>query len=199
MLRHLILLCGLLIAACSPAPTPTPIPPTPTPTGTTAAVEGGLFESLIDDAGMLDERPAWHDINLTDVRTGASFTLANYAGRTLYLQPMSAGCAECFVLQTQVQEARNRLNPDQYIFISVSVDPATTLVDFANARGFDWIFISAGSDFYAGLVETFGASVTDLSGAPHFVISPTGAVSNLSTGQHSADQLIGELTAASGA
>jgi peroxiredoxin len=192
MQRIFIIAALLLIAACAPAPAVTPIPPT-------AEGGGGLLEALVSATALPDERPAWQHIALTEARTGAAFTLANYAGRTIYVQPMSVGCGECFVQQEQVRAAKARLNADHYVFISVSAEPAAELTAFADQRNFDWLFASAPLDFFAGLVTTYGDGVTVLANAPHFVISPLGAVSTLATGQRSADQLIAELTAASGA
>lgn len=192
-LWFLTLCFALGMTACAPA-SPS-VPPTPAP----VEESSGLLEALMSDAAPPDERPAWQGVALTDARTGSAFSLTNYAGRTIYVQPMAVGCGECFAQMSAVREAKARLNPDEYAFIAVSAEPAADLNAFAQERGFDWVFASAPSEFFAGLTETFGAGVTTLTDAPHFIISPTGAISTLSTGQDSADQLIAALTAASGA
>lgn len=193
MLRAWLLLCFLLIAACAPPPTATPPPPEPTEEAS------GLLAALVGDAPLPDERPAWQHIALIDARAGTEFSLASYAGRTVYVQPIAVGCGECFALQEQVSAARARLNPEQYVFISVSSEPAAALSAYADERGFAWQFAAAPIEFFTGLAETYGDTVTRFTAAPHFVISPLGAVSGLTLGWRSADQLIAELTAASGA
>ncbi len=197
MKRMLILLGLALLAACAPAPTATPIPPTVTNAPLDAS--SGALEALLGSGVPPDERPAWHSLPLTDVLTGTAFTLTSYAGKTIYVQPIAVGCAECLGQLEQVRAAKQRLMPDQYVFIALSADPADVLSAYATEHGFDWLFVSASPDLFADLLATYGADVTSLTNTPHFIISPLGAISNLSTGQHSGDQLIAELTAAAGA
>ena len=196
MKRSLLVLCLLLLAACSSAPSTTPLPPTDIPA---EEASSGALEALLDSGVPPDERPAWHATPLTEVITGSTFTLAEYAGKTIYVQPITAGCAECLLQQMEVQNAKERLNPEQYVFITVSADPTDMLRNYATRYSFDWLFATATPAFFAALMTTFGTEVTTLTDTPHFIISPLGATSTLSTGQQTTDQLIAQLTAAAGA
>src|SRR5215475_4612241 len=42
-----------------------------------------------------NERSAWHALPLVNARTGQAFTLADFAGKTVYVEPMATWCTNC--------------------------------------------------------------------------------------------------------
>lgn len=81
----LALLTLVILAACggsasTPAPTPTQPAAPPTPESTPAAA---------DNAAAAYNGPDWTRIALTDARTGSTFTLADFAGKTVFVHPMA--------------------------------------------------------------------------------------------------------------
>lgn len=190
----------LLAAACSPAATTPPVlPPTEAPAAAQATEDASLLADVLS-AGV--ERPAWQTTALVNATTGDTFTLADFAGKTVYVEPMATWCTNCKAQQGQVRTVREQLGEENYVYISLSVEPNDTtegLAAYLVRENFPWTFAIAPTEMIASLVEQFGRSVTTPPSTPHFVISPDGAVSQLMTGQHSADELVAILTAAAGA
>ena len=142
----------------------------------------------------------WASLQLVDARTGASFTLADYAGRTVFVEPMATWCSNCRAQQRQVAQAIPELDADSFVFISLSVEgnlPNASLAEYADQNAFDWLFVVATPELTEALIAQFGRSVVNPPATPHFTIAPDGRVSALSTGSHSAQQLIAELLSVS--
>ena len=142
----------------------------------------------------------WASLQLVDARTGASFTLADYAGRTVFVEPMATWCSNCRAQQRQVAQAIPELDADSFVFISLSVEgnlPNASLAEYADQNAFDWLFVVATPELTEALITQFGRSVVNPPATPHFTIAPDGRVSALSTGSHSAQQLIAELLSVS--
>lgn len=190
-------LVWLMSAACSPAA----LPPTAEPT-TAPNSDIGQPSLLADVLSAGADRPAWQSTALTNAESGAAFTLADFPEKTVFVELIAAGCSECRAQQAQVRAAREQLGDEQYVFISLSVEPSDTaaaLADYKSRENFPWVFALAPAGMVSALVEQFGSTVTDLPSTPHFVISPSGAISPLMTGARTSDQLIAELTTAAGA
>lgn len=198
----LLLVLAPLLAACSgeTLPAPTLIPEAvPTPAGTDTEIGGGALAAVVQGGALPDERPAWQSAALTDARSGQTFNLLAFGGKTIYVQPFAVGCAACLPQLDAINQAYSRVDPANYAFVVVSADAPEALAAFASERGYAWTFATAGVDFFAGITVTFGAGITALETVPRFLISPTGAISTLSTGSITADDLIAQLAAASGA
>ncbi|MBI1259191.1 MAG: hypothetical protein GC204_17105 [Chloroflexi bacterium] len=197
-----------VIAACSPAETAAPtlgatnLVPTAT-TMTESAQTTDSAPSLLEAVARAGaDRPTWMSTVLTNAETGATFTLADFPEKTVYVEMMATWCTNCRQQQGFVRDILPKMNADQYVFISLSVEPKDTTEGLKQYRvqyNYPWTFAVVPPDMLAQLVEQFGQSVTNPTATPHLVIAPSGSVSQLSTGIHSADQLTAELTAASGA
>jgi thiol-disulfide isomerase/thioredoxin len=148
------------------------------------------------------ERPAWHALPLVDARTGATFTLADLAGKTVYVEPMATWCTNC---RQQMGVIRDQLvgqvDPAQVAFVGLSVEttlPPERLAAYVDTHAFGWTFAVMTPELLQELRDTFGLTVANPPAIPHFVIGPDGTTSGLSTGFHSVDRLLEELTAAGG-
>lgn len=88
MKRLVTVLAGMVavLAACAPAPAPTAPPPTATLLPPTA---GAAAPTALAATTAVAMRPAWQTALLRDARTGETFTLADFAGRTVYVHPMA--------------------------------------------------------------------------------------------------------------
>ncbi len=157
---------------------------------------------LADVVAVAADRPAWQTVPLTDAAGGAAFTLADFPEQTVWVQLISVSCANCLAQQAQLRAAREQLGEDQYRYISLSIEASDTpemLSAYAARENFPWVFALAPASMVSQLVAHFGQAVTDSAATPHFIISPSGAVSQLVTGMKTAEQLVAELTAAAGA
>lgn len=140
--------------------------------------------------------PEWTTIPLMNARTGETFTLADFAGKTVFVEPMATWCPNCRTQQGFVSQAMASLNSDDFVFISLSVGENVSnevLAGYADRNSFPQIFVVADTEISNALVEQFGFSIMSPPSTPHFTISPTGTISNLVTGSHRPEMLIDEV------
>ena len=146
------------------------------------------------------ERPAWHSLSLTDARTGQAFTLADFAGKTVYVESMATWCTSCRQQMGIIRDdLMSQVDPERAVLLGLSVETdlqPVTLADYVNAQGFSWKFAVMTPEMLQALATTFGLTITNPTAIPHFVIGPDGAMSDLMTGLHTADSLRDELASA---
>jgi thiol-disulfide isomerase/thioredoxin len=146
------------------------------------------------------ERPGWHSLPLTDATSGQTFTLADFAGKTVYVEPMATWCTNCRQQMNVIRDQlRAQVDPERIVFVGLSVETnlaSETLANYTSTHGYDWTFAVMTPELLQDLAATFGRTVTNPPAVPHFLIGPDGATSDLSTGHHSADRLLEQLTAA---
>jgi cytochrome oxidase Cu insertion factor (SCO1/SenC/PrrC family) len=153
-----------------------------------------------EDAAMVEnvaDRPAWQQIALTDAVTGAPFTFADFAGRTVLVEPMATWCTNCRQQLRNVRDARARLGED-FVFVALSLETNLSnaaLAEYAVANGFEWTFAVMTPELLQLLADQFGRTITNAPSTPHFVIYPDGSFSDLATGIKPADALVAQLTA----
>jgi thiol-disulfide isomerase/thioredoxin len=143
---------------------------------------------------------AWQTIALTDAVTGQSFTLADFQGKTVFVEPMATWCSNCRQQQGIVREAKAQLS-DDVVFVGLSIEPnlpAADLAGYAQGNGFDWTYAVLPVEMLEQLAEEFGRSITTAPSTPHFIIRPDGSFTELSTGIHSAEEIIAQIEAARG-
>ena len=143
---------------------------------------------------------AWQDMTLTDVVSGESFTFADFAGKTVFVEPMATWCTNCRRQLGNVQEANAQLG-DDVIFVGLSVETNISddmLAEYSFNNGFDFKFAVLDSEVLQSLVDTFGTTVANPPATPHFIIRPDGSVTDLVTGFESAEELIQSIQAAQG-
>ena len=152
------------------------------------------------NAAPAAERPAWHSLPLPDARTGQTFTLADFTGKTVYVEPMATWRTnrrhQMSVIRDQICA---QVDPERVAFVGLSVVTnlaSETLASFTTTHGFEWTFAVMTPELLQELASTYGRTVTNPPAIPHFVIGPDGTTSGLSTGHHSADQLLAILAAA---
>lgn len=144
----------------------------------------------------LMERPAWQTMTLTDARSGETFTLADFEGQTVFVEPMATWCSNCRSQLGRVSQARGQLDDNQHVFIALSLE--TTLQDadlasYADNQGFNWTFAVLSNDLLRALADEFGRGITSAPSTPHFVIRPDGSFTMLNTGSKSVDQIVDEM------
>ena len=152
-------------------------------------------ESMAEMASMA----AWQDIELTDARTGETFTLASFSGKTVFVEPMATWCTNCRRQLGNVREARAQLG-DDVVFIGLSLETTLSNADLAqyqSDQGFDWTFAVMSPQMLEELTNTFGRSITSAPSTPHFIIRPDGSYTDLVTGVDPVDQLVQQIQAAS--
>ncbi len=162
--------------------------------GDGSMAEGEMKEG---DAMMsIAELPAWAALPLVNARTGEPFTIADFAGRTIFVEPMATWCTNCRAQLTNVKAAKAQLAGDDVIFVALSVETTldqTALAQYAEEHGFDWVFAVATPELLQQLAGDLGQTVTNPPATPHFVISPDGTVGELATGIESVEAIVARV------
>src|SRR5688572_4459973 len=131
-IRLILLGFTLIMSACAPAQTD--IINTTEPQSTVAATTAA-------------PTPEWFDMELTDVQTGETFTMNDYAGKVVLLETMAIWCPNCVVQANEVRNLHKLLgNPDDLISVTLDVDfneDEASLKEYASGYGFDWHFAVA--------------------------------------------------------
>jgi len=165
------------------------------------ATEEAAVPSDTDEAEAVSvaySGPEWTTLPLVNARTGETFTLADLAGKTVFVEPMATWCSNCRAQQGRVSQAMANLGEEDFVFISLSVEGSAVsdadLASYADRNSFPQIFVVATPELLNALVDQFGRGITNPPSTPHFILSPTGGVSDLSTGSKSADAIIAQVT-----
>ena len=210
----------LMLSACG-APAPTPAPTiavameqptdsaalaTPTEiamastemiTNTEAMTSTGMMTST-DTMTSSKMLPAWQQVQLTDARTGKTFTLADFAGKTVYVEPFATWCVNCKTQLRNVQAARQQLG-DKPVFVTLSVETnlkTEDITQYTNEQGFDWVFAVITPELLKQLTDEFGLVIATPPSTPHFIIRPDGSTTKLATGIKSVESLVSTIQAA---
>lgn len=192
----LVAICGTF-AACAQVETATPgrsvaaVPSeAPGAAPSEAPSEAAATGSVLEDSLLATQ--------LTDVRSGESFSLAELAREgPVLVEPMAVWCSNC---RAQQHEVRRAHETTAFVSVSLDVDLSETpddLADYADREGFDWRFAVADASLYRLLQERFGVAATNPPSTPLIVIEPDGTVRPLEfgVGTRSAEALIAELGA----
>ncbi|MFN2138116.1 MAG: TlpA family protein disulfide reductase [Candidatus Promineifilaceae bacterium] len=155
-----------------------------------AAADGEAMEDGMAPAS--GETPAWQTLALTNAATGETFTLADFAGKTVFVEPMATWCSNCKQQQGQVIQAKTQFG-DEVVFVGLSLEttlPSEDLAAYATSNGFDWTYAVMSDEILAALADQFGRAITSAPSTPHFLIRPDGTFTDLSTGINSAAELV---------
>lgn len=137
--------------------------------------------------------PAWANIELVNVNTNETFTLADFPGKTVYVHMMATWCTNCRASQLRLNADVVPQVGDDVVFVSIDVQTqlgSNTLAEYTTTNGFEWAFAVASNDLMNALATDFGRTVSNPPSTPHFVIYPDGTVTNLQTGGSSAASVI---------
>jgi len=164
--------------AAAPAAPATDIPPTATPEPT---------------ASPTPEYYPWQDMELTDVVTGETFTVNDYAGNVILLETMAIWCPNCILQQQEVRELHESLGyPDDFVSISLDVDPNeddAMLKDYVEEWGYDWHFAVSPQLLTRGLGNLYTAQYLNPPLAPMMIIDRDGSIEHLPYGIKSVEEL----------
>jgi hypothetical protein len=163
----IFILAGLLLASCG----------APAPIATAAAAVP----------------PEWFAIKMTDVQTGKTFTMNDFAGKVVLLETMATWCPNCLIQAGEVRKLHNALgNPEDLISVTLDVDSnedGAILKDYASSYGFDWHFAVASLLIERALGNLYSAEYLNPPLSPMLVIDRGGNVHQLEYGQKDAATL----------
>lgn len=161
---------------------------------TAGETEGTEMDSAAADL------PLWQTMALTNARTGESFTLADFAGKTIYVEPMATWCTNCRQQLNNLRAAQGQFDSEKIVLVALSVETNVTaeqLAQYADNNDFNWTFAVLTPELLTELVNQFGRAITSPPSTPHFIIRADGTTTELSTGIKSSETLVALLQAES--
>jgi len=139
----------------------------------------------------------WFDIELTDVRTGETFTMNDYAGKVVLVETMAMWCPNCLFQANEVQKMHKLLdNPDDVISVSLDVDvneDGASLKDYTEEYGLEWHFAIAPLEVARALGNLYTAQYLNPPLSPMLIIDKNGEVHHLEYGHKSAEYLLASV------
>jgi len=128
----------------------------------------------------------WFSMEMTDVQTGKTFTMNDYAGKVVLLETMAIWCPNCVIQATQVAKLHEALgNPDDLISVNLDVDShedEATLKEYASSYRFDWHFAVAPLLVARALGNLYSAEYLNPPLSPMLIIDREGKVHQLEYG-----------------
>lgn len=157
-----------------------------------AGEEAMASEDASADSMAVAKAP-WQTLPVTNSITGETFTLADFAGKTVYVEPMATWCTNCRQQLRTVQGAQPQLDSNNVEVVALSVETnigSGDLANYAADMGFDFTFAVMTPELLEALVNEFGRTITNPPSTPHFVIQPDLSFGELHTGFSSADEVL---------
>jgi cytochrome oxidase Cu insertion factor (SCO1/SenC/PrrC family) len=192
---------GVILAACAP---PTPEVMDEEPMATDAMMddptptEDHMMESATPTAeAMMEEEamamPGFFSVALTDVASGTAFTLADFKGKVVLLEPFAQWCPTCLTQQREVLRLHQLLGEsDDFVSVGLDIDPnedAAMLREYLSRHGFDWLYAVAPTEVAREIGDLYGSQYLNPPSAPMLVIDSHGEVHPLEFGLKTAESL----------
>ena len=137
--------------------------------------------------------PDWFKIELTDVQTGETFSMNDYAGKVVLVETMAIWCPNCLIQATQVEKLHEALgNPEDLISVTLDVDShedEAVLKEYAASYHFDWHFAVAPLMVERALGNLYNVEYLNPPLSPMLVIDRDGHVHQLEYGIKDAEKL----------
>jgi hypothetical protein len=156
----------------------------PSPVALETAATAAPSSSPAGEAAL--ERPEWFSMEMTDVRTGAPFTIDDFAGKVVLLETMAIWCPTC---REQGDEVRrlHELLADRSDLVSISLDTdmgedAAMLKTYADKLGYDWHHAVAPLLVARALGNLYSAQYLNPPLSPMLIIDRDGEVYSLPFG-----------------
>jgi len=150
-------------------------------------------QAIETKAPELTTTPDWFNMELTDVQTGKTFTMNDYAGKVVLLETMAIWCPNCVIQATQVIKLHELLgNPEDLITVSLDVDvneDAPSLKEYASSYRFNWHFAVAPLEVARALGNLYSAEYLNPPLSPMLIIDRNGNVHHLEYGIKKVDAL----------
>jgi thiol-disulfide isomerase/thioredoxin len=130
--------------------------------------------------------PDWFNIKMTDVRTGQTFSMNDFAGKVVLLETMAEWCINCVQQQNEVKKLEGLTgNSKDLVLVSLDTDlheDAASLKKYADTYGFDWYFAISPLDVDRALSNLYDSEYMNPPLAPMLFIDRQGGVYGLPFG-----------------
>lgn len=152
-----------------------------------------------DPAPAESASPAWLTAELTDACSGETFTLADFAGKTAYVETLATWCPPCRDQLARVKEAAAQIPEEErgeIVFVALSSEvglPRETLAAYAADNGFPFVFAVMPAEMLKAMADDLGREIAVPPATPHLIIAPDGTVGELRTGSTAPEDLLALL------
>ena len=159
-------------------------------------------DSMMDDSekDMAEDAmmsPAWFKAELTNARTGETFTIADFKGKVVLVETLAMWCSNCLKQQGQVQALHDLLGErDDFVSLGVDIDPnenAAALQAYIDKNGFDWLYTVAPTEVSREIGQLYGDQFLNPPSTPMLIIDRHGEAHPLPFGIKSAESLLEAL------
>ena len=153
------------------------------------ATEDGVAE-------ITEPAPAWMTAELTDACSGETFALADFAGKTLYVEPMATWCVNCREQLARTGDAFAQLaeaERSDVVLLALSSEvglPREDLAAYAEASELPFIFAVMPEEMLKAMADDLDQEIAVPPAAPHLIVAPDGTVGELRTGGASVEDLL---------
>ena len=162
--------------------------------GCTSEIQTADGESLDRSTSVNQEetKPVdWKTAELTDVRTGDTFTIADFSGKPVLVESFAVWCPLCTKQQRNIRKLHGEVG-DSVVSISLNTDPnedAAVVLDHVTRNNFEWRYVISPSGVTQSLIDEFGVGVVNAPSAPVILVCSDGSSSLLDRGVKSVDEL----------
>ncbi len=137
--------------------------------------------------------PTWFSTTLTNVATQAVFTINDFKGKVILVEPMAEWCTTCLQQQKQLVELHKLLGDNSdFVSLGLDIDPNedhASLQAYTVKNGFTWLFAVAPAELSREIGNLLGSQFLNPTSAPMFIIDRHGEIHPLPFGVKSADDL----------
>jgi thiol-disulfide isomerase/thioredoxin len=148
--------------------------------------------STLEPQPSATQTPEWLDIELTDAKTGDTFTVNDFRGKVVLVETMAIWCPNCLRQAQELKALRASYGPEDLVFVSLDIDlheDASMLKEYAEQNGFDWSFAVASLDVTRDIGGLYGALFLDPTLNPMLIVNRKGEVFKLDFGEKKAEVL----------
>ena len=142
--------------------------------------------------------PAWYTESLTDVNTGAVFTVEQNLGKVILVETLATWCSNCYRQQLEVQAFHDKLGErDDFVSLGINIDPnedVPLLTEYVRKNGFDWLYVVASDAMIDEISALYGPQFLNPPSTPMLIIDRDGNPHPLGFGIKSADELLEAVT-----
>lgn len=146
-------------------------------------------------AAATAELAEWQQIEVTDT-DGETFTVADLAGRPVFVENFATWCSNCRSQLEDTQAAAEAAGEDA-VFLALSVETELDADDMAEYRqdnGFTAIrFAVMSPELLAAMDDAFGTSALNPPSTPKVAVAADGTAGELVTGPESTDEILATL------
>jgi thiol-disulfide isomerase/thioredoxin len=149
---------------------------------------------------ITEPAPTWMMTELSDACSGENFALADFAGKTVYIEVMATWCPSCRDQLVRVKEATAQLPEEErgeivIVVLSSEVDlPRETLADYAASNDFPFIFAVMPAEMLQAMADELGQAIAVPPATPHLIVAPDGTIGEIRTGGESPEDLLALFT-----